>query len=113
MKHCICLADAGRCAEKNLQLATLAFFFFALEFVEEFVGVGAGHGVGFGGFALPCGYGDMVFLFFVCDARGDWIGFGAGIRDLFRGFCVFAGIRDSLACFTRRPCAGRHLLFFA
>jgi hypothetical protein len=27
--------------------------------------------------------------------------------------CLFAGIRDSLACFTRRPCAGRHLLFFA
>ena len=26
---------------------------------------------------------------------------------------VFAGIRDSLACFKRRPCAGRHLLFFA
>ena len=27
--------------------------------------------------------------------------------------CVCAGIRDLLACFTRRPCAGRHLLFFA
>src|SRR6201991_1407830 len=27
--------------------------------------------------------------------------------------CVFAGIRDLLACFKRRPCAGRHLLFFA
>ena len=26
---------------------------------------------------------------------------------------VFAGIRVLLACFTRRPCAGRHLLFFA
>src|SRR5690349_1462399 len=26
-------------------------------------------------------------------------------------FC--AGIRELLACFTRRPCAGRHLLFFA
>ncbi|MEM5349300.1 hypothetical protein VOI32_16525 [Paraburkholderia caribensis] len=26
---------------------------------------------------------------------------------------VFAGIRDALAHFTRRPCAGRHLLFFA
>jgi hypothetical protein len=24
-----------------------------------------------------------------------------------------AGIRDLLACFKRRPCAGRHLLFFA
>ncbi|MEM5352979.1 hypothetical protein, partial [Paraburkholderia caribensis] len=27
--------------------------------------------------------------------------------------CLFAGIRDSLARFKRRPCAGRHLLFFA
>jgi len=27
--------------------------------------------------------------------------------------CVCAGIRDLLACFRRRPCAGRHLLFFA
>ena len=26
---------------------------------------------------------------------------------------VFARIRDALACFKRRPCAGRHLLFFA
>jgi hypothetical protein len=26
---------------------------------------------------------------------------------------AFAGIRDSLARFKRRPCAGRHLLFFA
>src|ERR1700740_153474 len=27
--------------------------------------------------------------------------------------CVCAGIRVLLACFRRRPCAGRHLLFFA
>ncbi len=27
--------------------------------------------------------------------------------------CACAGIRESLACPTRRPCAGRHLLFFA
>ncbi|CAG9201054.1 hypothetical protein BCAR13_1320065 [Paraburkholderia caribensis] len=26
---------------------------------------------------------------------------------------VFTGIRELLACFRRRPCAGRHLLFFA
>jgi hypothetical protein len=25
-------------------------------------------------------------------------------------FCFFAGIRVVLACFKRRPCAGRHLL---
>ena len=29
------------------------------------------------------------------------------------GVCLCAGIRVLLACFTRRPCAGRHLLFFA
>ncbi|MCO4883371.1 hypothetical protein, partial [Paraburkholderia caribensis] len=27
--------------------------------------------------------------------------------------CLLAGIRVLLARFTRRPCAGRHLLFFA
>jgi hypothetical protein len=26
---------------------------------------------------------------------------------------AFAGIRELLARFSRRPCAGRHLLFFA
>jgi len=35
----------------------------------------------------------------------------AGIRCFCAGIC--AGIRDLLACFRRRPCAGRHLLFFA
>ena len=34
LQHCIGFADAGGCAEKYLQLAALAFFFFALEFVE-------------------------------------------------------------------------------
>jgi hypothetical protein len=28
-------------------------------------------------------------------------------------FDLFAGIRELLARFKRRPCAGRHLLFFA
>jgi hypothetical protein len=27
--------------------------------------------------------------------------------------CLFAGIRALPSCFTRRPCAGRHVLFFA
>src|SRR6266702_3879232 len=27
--------------------------------------------------------------------------------------CVFAGIRVLPSCFKRRPCSGRHLLFFA
>ncbi|WP_227245543.1 hypothetical protein [Paraburkholderia caribensis] len=39
-------------------------------------------------------------------------GFGFGFWLLLLVF-AFAGIRDSLACFKRRPCAGRHLLFFA
>ena len=29
------------------------------------------------------------------------------------GVCAFAGIRAMPSCFTRCPCAGRHLLFFA
>ncbi|WP_148654612.1 hypothetical protein [Paraburkholderia caribensis] len=45
-------------------------------------------------------------------------GFFAGVRDLLllllvSAICLCAGIRDLLSCFTRRPCAGRHLLFFA
>ncbi|WP_208545722.1 hypothetical protein, partial [Paraburkholderia steynii] len=28
-------------------------------------------------------------------------------------FWIFAGIRVLPSCFKRRPCAGRHLLFFA
>jgi hypothetical protein len=28
-------------------------------------------------------------------------------------FCLCAGIRVLPSCFKRRPCAGRHLLFFA
>jgi hypothetical protein len=51
-----------------------------------------------------------------------WFGFVrlcAGIRETeFAAqavwlFCLGAGIRILLACFTRRPCAGRPLLFFA
>jgi hypothetical protein len=37
-----------------------------------------------------------------------WFGFG-----LVLFACVCAGIRDLLSGFRRRPCAGRHLLFFA
>src|SRR6202008_1370136 len=40
----------------------------------------------------------------------DVAGFGFLLASV---FCLFAGIRDLLACFKRRPCAGRHLLFFA
>ena len=38
--------------------------------------------------------------FFVCGCWGRYA-------------CVCAGIRVLLSCFTRCPCAGRHLLFFA
>ncbi|MEM5354446.1 hypothetical protein VOI32_41440, partial [Paraburkholderia caribensis] len=48
-------------------------------------------------------------VFAVGGLRGAGVVFGFWF--LVFGFC--AGIRDSLARFTRRPCAGRHLLFFA
>ncbi len=55
-------------------------------------------------------------------ARAGWFacglrwhpGYGFVARPVWFWFArAFARIRDSLACFTRRPCAGRHLLFFA
>ncbi len=47
-----------------------------------------------------------------CRGAGFGFGFGFGFGVVWcAGLC--AGIRDLLACFTRRPCAGRHLLFFA
>ena len=61
----------------------------------------------------------MKVFFWSCDA-GGLLGFllafavclrGAGYAVWCSGLC--AGIRVTLACFTRRPCAGRHLLFFA
>src|SRR5690349_13768686 len=54
--------------------------------------------------AMPFGVSDFALAAGLCLR-------GAGYA--LRCFCVFAGIRDALACFTRRPCAGRHLLFFA
>jgi len=39
-----------------------------------------------------------------------WVGFDFALA--FAG-CLFAGIRVMPSCFRRRPCAGRHLLFFA
>ncbi|WP_208545849.1 hypothetical protein, partial [Paraburkholderia steynii] len=71
----------------------------------------------------------VVFVFvFVCDAglglcrcAGGLVFWGLRWHSRYAfvlhaspsSFCLFAGIRDSLACFRRRPCAGRHLLFFA
>ena len=43
LQHRIGLADAGRCAEKNLQPASLTFFFVALQLVEQLIGIGAVH----------------------------------------------------------------------
>ena len=79
-----------------------------------------------------------VGIFFVCDAVGGVaFVFSAAFAPLRRGrfclvfwrfrwhprfdfvvrtgwfACVFAGIRVMPSCFKRRPCAGRHLLFFA
>ncbi|WP_310043269.1 hypothetical protein, partial [Paraburkholderia caribensis] len=52
-------------------------------------------------------------LFFALRAQGwGWLGV-AVLVPLFGVFGLCAGIRVTLACFKRRPCAGRHLLFFA
>jgi hypothetical protein len=54
-------------------------------------------GFGFGLLVLCAGIRDAVFAaqaFVLC-------------------VCLCAGIRDLPSCFKRRPCAGRHLLFFA
>ncbi|WP_238267434.1 hypothetical protein, partial [Paraburkholderia terrae] len=49
---------------------------------------------------------------FFCLRR--WWGFRFLALRMLVGLLVFAvGIRVLLACFRRRPCAGRHLLFFA
>src|SRR5690349_13370661 len=63
---------------------------------------------------------DVTFV--VCASRFGVLAFAvvSAIRFCFC-FCfcflpfafAFAGIRELLAYFTRRPCAGRHLLFFA
>src|SRR6266702_2181791 len=51
--------------------------------------------------------------------RFGFLGLCAGIREaVFAAhtvwfICLCAGIRVMPSCFTRRPCAGRHLLFFA
>ncbi len=43
LQHCIGFADARRRAEKNLQPASLTFFFVALQLVEQLIGIGAVH----------------------------------------------------------------------
>src|SRR5689334_2731725 len=54
-------------------------------------------------------WGDCAF----CVAGGDVWCFGFLGFSLASAVCLCAGIRVLLACFTRCPCAGRHLLFFA
>ncbi len=87
-----------------------------------FLGFGLGGlvwGVWFLGFLLRerDGAGCAVCVFGLCAGiRG--FGFCAGIHGFvfcagIHGFVFCAGIRELLARFTRRPCAGRHLLFFA
>jgi len=53
------------------------------------------------------GFG-LVLVWFWFGFGLVWFGFG-----LVLFACVCAGIRDLLSGFRRRPCAGRHLLFFA
>ncbi|WP_224100614.1 hypothetical protein, partial [Paraburkholderia caribensis] len=60
------------------------------------------------------------FCFCGWSGRLGGFGFFAGVRDLLllllllvSALWLCAGIRELLACFKRRPCAGRHLLFFA
>jgi hypothetical protein len=57
-----------------------------------------------------------------CQGTGGFLRFAVGLGwDLRFDFvarlvwfaCGFAGIRGLSSCFMRRPCAGRHLLFFA
>src|SRR5690349_24076603 len=56
---------------------------------------------GWSGRSLMLGFGWLGV------SRGEGVGFG------FVWARLCAGIRDALARFTRCPCAGRHLLFFA
>ena len=57
----------------------------------------------------------MVFWRSRCDCGSRGFCFCTGFCCARVGLCacLCAGIRASLACFKRRPCAGRHLLFFA
>jgi hypothetical protein len=74
-------------------------------------------GFGFGLLVLCAGIRDAMFAaraFVLC------VCLCAGIRDTVfaaQAFvlcvCLCAGIRAMSSCFMRRPCAGRHLLFFA
>ncbi|WP_224101777.1 hypothetical protein, partial [Paraburkholderia caribensis] len=59
-----------------------------------------------GFFFLGFGLGAVGFVWFSGPLR--WYP-----RFAFAFAFAFAGIRELLACFRRRPCAGRHLLFFA
>jgi hypothetical protein len=52
-------------------------------------------------FAWPVLFLSIGFFVFGVSAKLVWFALAS------------AGIRDALAFFTRRPCAGRHLLFFA
>ncbi|WP_224028209.1 hypothetical protein, partial [Paraburkholderia caribensis] len=52
----------------------------------------------------------FVFVFAFAVASASWL---RASCSAVRCSCLFTGIRVLLACFRRRPCAGRHLLFFA
>ena len=69
------------------------------------------------GFGVLCVVARAVCFGFLPFARisGFVVSDGGPVLVFARAYalCLRAGIRDSLACFERCPCAGRHLLFFA
>jgi hypothetical protein len=69
----------------------------------------------FGEAVVILGHAAFVFLVVVVvQGFGFWVlGFGFWVLGFGLCACVCAGIRALPSCFMRRPCAGRHLLFFA
>src|SRR5690349_7259252 len=74
-------------------------------------GIGSPVGV----FCFFAGSRDALSCFMRCPLRGGaYFSLPPQHASLFGVFAfAFAGIRELLARFTRRPCAGRNLLFFA
>src|SRR5690349_1097872 len=65
----------------------------------------------FGFWFLVLGFAAQAVWRFLRLRAVGWV--CSGFRWHSRFAFAFAGIRDALARFKRRPCAGRHLLFFA
>ncbi|WP_310044585.1 hypothetical protein, partial [Paraburkholderia caribensis] len=63
-------------------------------------------------FAVCAGVCELFFAFAGIRALLAWFRRGRSVYWAF-ALVLCAGIRDALSSFRRRPCAGRHLLFFA